>query len=116
MIVEIDNGDDLPLQVLSVKTQQEQRSVVSYLQPGTRYTLLAGNERAGAPRFDLAGFRDSIPRVLPPLQHARPLLRVQGKAKPANKNLLWGAIIVMVSALAFFSFRLIRDMNREPGT
>jgi hypothetical protein len=112
--IEVDNGDNPPLTFSNITTAQLQRSLIAYLDGGTGYYLLAGNPAAAAPRFDLAGFRDSIPAVVPALNYG-PLVDTSSSVTAAtnDKKWLWPAIIVMVAALGWLTFRLIGDVKRS---
>ena len=112
--IEVDNGDNPPLAFSNITTAQLQRSLIAYLDGGTEYYLLAGNPAATAPRFDLAGFRDSIPALVPALSYG-PLVNTSSSVatNTDDRKWLWPAIIIMVAALAWLTFRLIGDVKRS---
>lgn len=56
----IQNGDDQPLHIDSIKTYIDRFYLVAYLEAGTAYTLQYGNEQAAAPEYDLS-FETHIP-------------------------------------------------------
>ncbi|MEI6947157.1 hypothetical protein V9K67_08175 [Paraflavisolibacter sp. H34] len=113
LLLKVDNGDNPPLKVTRVQTGQLQRSLVAYLQPGKTYYLQAGNEKAAAPRYDLAQFADSIPPSLHSLTYGP--LTVNGKDRPeaqrqAEGRWLWPAVLLMVGVLGFLTYRLTGEV------
>jgi hypothetical protein len=115
LLLKIDNGDNPPLKVTGVQAEQLQRALVAYLEGGKKYELLAGNEGAAAPRYDLAHFADSIPASLQTLSYGP--LAVTGAAVQQQKWKegwwLWPAIVLMVGVLGLLTYRLVGEVGRK---
>jgi hypothetical protein len=56
----IENGDNPPLRIASVSTEQIKRQVIAQLEKGMSYSFLLDNLQATAPDYDLEHFRDRI--------------------------------------------------------
>lgn len=116
LLIEIENKDNPPLKVLAVKTEQISKDLVAYLEKGESYMIMAGNEKIEAPQYDLLQFRDSIPSQLASLSYKdiEPgKATVQRKFLPDMSNWLWPAILIVISALGFLTYKLLADMKRS---
>ncbi len=112
--IEIENVDNTPLSFTAVSTEVLQRYMIAYLQKGKDYFLAAGNEKAAAPNFDLAHFRDSIGAALPVINYGVLIAQNNNlKEENSNYNWLWPAIILMMLALAALTFRLLKDVKQK---
>jgi len=59
--VEVINGNDQPLRNAKLSLLAVPRTIVFRPQPNTSYRLVYGNERAGAPQYDLSHFLEAGP-------------------------------------------------------
>lgn len=116
LLIEIENKDNPPLKVQAVRTEQSSKDLVAYLEKGESYMIMAGNERIEAPQYDLLQFRDSIPTQLESLSYKDIELleaTVHKKFLPDMNNWLWPAILIVISALGFLTYKLLADMKRS---
>lgn len=116
LLIEINNKDNPPLTVNSVRTKQISKDLVAYLEKEKTYFIMAGDENLAAPQYDLLQFRDSIPQQLAPISYSH--LQPAGMDVPSNKLLgmsywLWSAMVITIFALGFLTFRLLSDMKRS---
>ncbi len=117
----VENDDNRPLTLDSIKTWQLTRYLKTYLDKGKKYHLVYGDSTAVAPVYDLAYFIDSIPAVLPTL----PILHIESnRVKQAaltkrgvywyeNKRFIWLAIGVIILFLSFMSWKMLREMRKD---
>jgi hypothetical protein len=111
-LVEIDNGDSPPLAVTAAGFAQKQVSLVTYLDAGERYTMLAGLPGARAPQYDLQRFSDSIPTGLPLLHVGSFSSNVAATKKAAGGfDPMWLALLVGLGALGFLTYRLLGEVT-----
>lgn len=113
----IQNADNHPLEISSIRPLQLNRYMVADLSPKQAYTLRFGDPKASAPTYELQYFRDSIPANLPVLLTKAPeQLRGAGEQKDStttSKILIWITIGVVVTGLALMTVRMLNEMNRE---
>lgn len=116
ILLVIDNKDSPPLHVTSVSTRQQRQYLITWLQAGKKYDILAGNEQAAAPQYDLGHFTDSVPYQLPELSFSAfaPINHVAASTlKPVANYWIWIIIIMSILVLSLFTFRLIKDVQRQ---
>lgn len=116
LLIEIENKDNPPLVVTAIRTEQSKRDLVAYLENGESYFIMAGNERIQAPQYDLMQFRDSIPAQLAILSYKdiQPAgVTVRNRILPDTRYWLWPAILIVISALGFLTYKLLADMKRS---
>ena len=113
----IQNDDNLPLKIDTVKTFVDYRVATVYLEKGHRYKLLMDNPAASKPHYDLR-FTDIPSREKIPVAVVGGVLQLKQavKALPPKDNplqLIWLVIAIAAIVLGFFTYRLIRDMNQS---
>jgi hypothetical protein len=116
LLIEIENNDNPPLKVRAIKTEQSKKYLVAYLEKGKSYFIMAGNESVTAPQYDLLQFSDSIPNQLTSVSYhyLQPSgLVVQKKKALDMDNWLWPAIIIVILALGFLTYKLLTEMKRS---
>jgi hypothetical protein len=109
--VAIDNGDDPPLPVQSVRLQMLQR-ILCFEAAGTgRYTLFYGDPALTAARYDYATLftpqKDATEATAGPEQR-NPEYQPRPDQRPLTERypaLLWGALVVVIVLLAGIAFR-----------
>ena len=115
-VIKIYNGDNPPLQIDTVVTEQENTQAVAYLEAGRNYFLFMNDSSVAKPIYDLKQFKDSIGYNIPSL-HILSFEKLH-TAQPAGNTLfskkwIWPAIIFMLAALVFFTLRLTREVNKR---
>ena len=137
--IDIANADNAPLVISEVEGFQTGRSLLAYLQAGFVYRVVAGNEQATAPEYDLKYFTDSVrgtPQELAPgpverldsgdratLADMQPVQAgagegVNGQNAKAGRwdqsgLLLWGSLLVVLLVLIYFSIRMVRAIAQK---
>lgn len=118
-VLEIDNRDNAPLEIKSVKVLQAPVSLVADLKAGEEYTVKAGNIRLAAADYDLIDFKDSLPPVLPKATLLKPVSLVsQSKGINGGKSpwIMWACIAVGAVVLSYFCYSLVKDMKSNQNT
>lgn len=122
LLIDVANQDNAPLAIARVATAQSGIYLLTYLERGYAYRLMAGDARASAPEYDLHYFTDStlLPPVtigLGPLQHAiaKPRRDLSEKRSDQKRGLLllWGVITVILLLLLFVSVKLARAIDKK---
>lgn len=113
----IDNGDNLPLTIDSIKVYQANHYVVSYLEKGQQYRIFTGDTAAKAPEYDLKFFADSIRGVRE--LNTGPVMKNnnyagQTAAKQNNRPyIIWGAIITALLLLSLLTWKMLAEMGKK---
>jgi len=119
-IVTVDNGDDAPITIKSVRLQMLQRNLCFDAVNGVHYTLFYGDATLAAPHYDYASL--FVPQVNashttagPEQENAayqsRPDLRPFTEKHPA---LLWIALIAVIVLLGVIALRSLRSTTQTP--
>ena len=121
LLIQIDNGDNLPLTVASVDAYQSAESLISYLDGKQTYRLLAGDQSVQAPEYDLKFFADSIRDNTPQISHETvgPNTAYQAK-QPAKAGrdytvFIWVAIVIAAGLLLFLTLKMTKEVNKKAG-
>ncbi|MEO6232824.1 MAG: hypothetical protein ABJB11_06370 [Ferruginibacter sp.] len=114
-LVVIDNGDNPPLEISAIHTQQKKVALISYLEKDKKYELKFNDANATFANYDLQTFQDSI-RYLQPLATGE-ITAISTSVNPVSpgkkNNWLWPVIILALVVLSFLSFKLVSDINRK---
>lgn len=109
--IAIDNGDDAPLKVESVRLQMLERDLCFEAEGNARYTLFYGDAALAAPRYDYATLftpQADAARIAAGQEQAnstyqaRPDERAFTEKHPA---LLWAALLLVIALLAAIALR-----------
>jgi hypothetical protein len=117
----VHNDDNLPLTVTSVKTALQYRVLTAYLEKGN-YQLLTGNEKIAAPVYDLAQLNTKLPDSIAILGMRQLMQQKSDMEEPIiapkkdSRIFLWGAIILILLALLYFTVKLTREVNKSKAT
>jgi len=115
MTLEVDDGDNAPLDLLSAAAIVRVPRIVFKAAPGS-LRLLLGNRGAEAPRYDIAGLRSELLAYSALAAHAGALVENEG-AQPGFLSgfemaprgaLVWTAIIVAIVALVGLTLRTLK--------
>jgi len=113
----IQNDDNLPLKVDKVKTFSDHGVATVYLEKGKQYKLILDNPAASAPNYDLSindiSSREKLPAATFSSIIALPRQGLVRTQQSNSKNLIWIVIALAAAVLAFFTYRLITDMNKS---
>ncbi|WP_153796407.1 hypothetical protein [Foetidibacter luteolus] len=116
-VIRIYNGDNPPLTVTRVATQQQHKQVVTYLEATKNYHLLLSDSLAVKPDYDLQQFADSIPADIKTLgfesivDNNPPAAGLPSAS--AWKKWLWPILIAVLAVLAMFTLRLLKDVQKK---
>ena len=119
LLLMIENGDNPPLRLISLYTEQPVRYLVSYLEANEEYKILADNMQATAPIYDHSQFKHSIPKALPSIRYTAPVPAVNALSiKPAEglNQWLWPMIIAGIFVLGFLTFKLVKDIRQNESS
>jgi len=119
VVIDIDNKDNEPLDIASVKLYHTPVNVIANLKSGEKYTILAGNVQLPEPDYDLKSFRNQIPAVLPQATLSKPQpVNAKPKGLNADKSpwIMWACIAVGALILFYFCYNLVRDMKNSEKT
>ncbi|WP_421826310.1 hypothetical protein [Larkinella sp.] len=114
----IENQNNVPLTLGSIKARQVTTEMLAELKPGKSYHLAFGNPAVGAPNYDLVYFKTKIPPNPPVIQAHQPeSVRASSSSSPsfftANPWLIWLAIGLVVVLLSYFSYQMVTDMKNR---
>jgi len=117
LLLEIANGDNLPLKVNDIKVYQANRYIVSYLEKGKLYKLLTGDTIAKKPEYDLKFFTDSIRNIQPlglePIIKNNLYLSRPTSAKRDYSLLIWVAIVFSLLLLSLLTWRMAAEVKKN---
>ncbi len=117
----VNNDDNLPLTVNSVKTALRYRVLTAYLEKG-KCQVFTEYEKIAPPVYDLTRLNARLPDSIPVLEMGtliqdRSIVEEPMIApKKDNRAFLWGAIILVLLALLYFSVKLTREVNKRKVT
>ncbi|WP_157543970.1 DUF3999 family protein [Mucilaginibacter paludis] len=117
--LQIVNGDNPALEVKGIVAYQSEQSLISYLKKGQSYYVLAGNEKATSPQYDLQFFTDSLQRsiksIKPGAVTANPQYQNQSVpvAERTSPWLIWLAIAAVVAVLGLLTFKMMKEVNQR---
>jgi len=118
LLLVVENDDNPPLEINSIKAYQLNRYFTAFLKKGVRYFVRIGNTDQPAPVYDISFFKDNIPATVPTLMAGDVrLLTGHTPEQPftffTTKLFVWGAIILVILILGYMSVGLLRDVR--PG-
>lgn len=120
--LEIINNDDQPLHIKQIRAYQLSDYIVAYLTAGENYALLAGDDKAPAPHYDLKYFADSIKsQALPQITHREVVVNDDfvDQTPAARKDyriFTWLAIIAALAILLFLTLKMAKEVKAKDLT
>ncbi|NDV95725.1 hypothetical protein D0T84_12495 [Dysgonomonas sp. 521] len=120
-VIVIENNNNLPLEIVSVKAYGLNRYLCAYLEKGQNYYLQVGITENGIPKYDIEHFKNEIPIDLPIVKtdnlHSVPY----AVDTPQERELsliekpvfLWSVIILIGLFLTFVCFKTIKEMRKK---
>jgi len=113
--VTIDNGDDPPLDLTSVRLEMAERRLCFDAAAGAAYTLYYGDAALQAPQYDYARLfapeKDAAEATLGP-EEANPEYEARPDARPFTERypwLLWVALVLVVGLLGAVALRTAKE-------
>jgi len=112
----IENNDNEPLKIKSVHAFQLKHFITAFLEHDKQYALKFGNENLGRPVYDLAYFKQHIPKDPPDINTAIVTDITKEKFSIVEsflnkKEWIWVAIVLVISLLGLLSVNMIKDMG-----
>ncbi|MDN5286992.1 MAG: hypothetical protein JWR38_3266 [Mucilaginibacter sp.] len=120
LLLQISNGDNLPLTISRVEAYQADESLISYLNGRQTYQLLTSDPNTQAPEYDLKFFADSIHDDITQISHGavnkNPAYE-GNQVKPTKGHdytlFIWLAIIVALGLLLFLTLKMTKEVNKK---
>lgn len=113
LVVRINNGDDRPLAIDSVKVYTPRYHLIAHLEEGMSYSLTYGDKNAEFPQYDLSfsmHLPDSIARILPAQIEKLPLLEQKAQdswTKYIKTYGLWAVILFIIVQILYMVRKLL---------
>lgn len=118
-VITIDNGDDTPISLHTVRLQMVERDLCFHAAGGTGYTLFYGDSALAAPQYDYAALftpkPDSTKASLGP-ERANPVYQPRPDTRPFTEKhpaLLWIALVLAILLLALIAIRSARHTTPD---
>lgn len=117
--IKIQNQDNLPLSISSVRYYQKPISIIAELNAGEEYVLKTGNPNLSAPDYDIADFKNKAAKALPQIN----IHDIQFKSEIKTKNdqkafwqqswFMWACIILGGLTILYFTASLVKDLKKQ---
>jgi hypothetical protein len=118
--IEIDNGDDAPIQLTQVRLEMLERGFCFAPMAGATYVLMYGDPELPQPRYDysilFAEQPDAVRASLGPEQ-GNPSYEARPDARPFTERhpaLLWIALILVIAVLGAIALRSMKRVQAMP--
>ncbi len=131
LVLRINNDDNQPLIIDTVRAFQVKHYLVAELDKNKRYFIRFGNDSIPAPVYDLAYFKDKIPARPEVIKSGarkdiagKPIVakKIADPEKAAeekrlgetifkDKRVIWGAIGIVILLLGFMTMRMLKEMK-----
>ncbi len=108
----IDNGDNAPIDVRAMTVHSPQVKLTVRMKHEATSFLYYGNERLGAPQYDVVLFKDKIPAPKRNLETGSEEKLQAEPEKPSalieNQMWLWMSMVVVIAVLGYFTLKMMR--------
>ncbi|MEN2400466.1 hypothetical protein GKZ90_0011795 [Flavobacterium sp. MC2016-06] len=119
IFIRIENQDNLPLTISSIKFNQKPISIIADLNANENYILKTGNTNAVQPEYDLSNFKNNIIGALP--QSSIYGIQHKSEVKKDNDNksfwqqswFMWLCIILGGITILYFTASLVKDLKKQ---
>lgn len=118
--IAIENNNNLPLDIVSIKVYGLNRYLCAYLEKGEKYYLEVGMRYKSSPDYDIDHFKNDIPVDLPIVktenlsQINMPVAVTERQPSLIEKPLfLWVVIILIGLFLTFVCYKTIKEMKKK---
>ena len=120
LLLQISNGDNLPLTIKGIEAYQSDESLISYLDGEQTYKLLAGDASVQAPEYDLKFFADSIHDDIPQISHEAVQKNTAYQTRQAKGGhnytlFIWIAIVASLGLLLFLTLKMAKEVSKKSG-
>ena len=117
-LLTINNEDNNPLKIKAVHVFQLKTYLLTYLQDGKNYSLKFGDSSLQAPKYDLTFFADSAGKspseiFVNNFEKNASVTSTSLASTKNNKLFLWISIALVLAALLYFTFKLMREVNKK---
>ena len=117
-LLRIDNEDNGPLKVNTVKAFQLSTYLLTYLPADKQYSLYFGDSETSAPRYDLSFFSDSAgknlsEKIVSSFEKNTNKITDNPPSSKNNKLFLWIIIGVILAILSYFTFKMLGEVNTK---
>lgn len=114
----IDNEDNPPLEIKSIKAFQLKHYLVAHLEAKNKYKLVFGNDKQRtAPNYDIAHFKTKVGADTPYLKTKNiSLVKTEAVSKTEEQEsnyLIWLAVAGVALLLGFVSYKMIIEMEKK---
>jgi hypothetical protein len=122
LVIEIENDDNAPLAITRVASAQSGIYLLTYVEPGHSYRLMAGDPKVGAPKYDLHYFTDStsaapatigVGTIEPGMGEVGGRSGGVQSAGKSGQVFLWSVVTVILLLLLYVSVRLARAIDKK---
>ena len=118
--IAIENNNNLPLDIVSIKVYGLNRYLCAYLEKGEKYYLEVGMRYKSSPDYDIDHFKNDIPVDLPIVktenlsQINMPVAAPDRQPSLVEKPVfLWTVIILVSLFLTFVCYKTIKEMKKK---
>ncbi|HEU5290843.1 MAG TPA: hypothetical protein VFU05_09390 [Cyclobacteriaceae bacterium] len=116
-LITIENDDNPPLEVATIKTYQLNRYLTAWLTKGQSYSVKLGEMELQAPVYDIGFFKDSIPDQ-PQVLSLGPVSIFEKKSEESptyftNRSIIWVAIVIVIIVLGFMTMRMVNETSEK---
>lgn len=114
----IDNEDNPPIEIKSIKGFQLKHYMVTYLESENKYKLVFGNDKQLIrPNYDIAHFKTKVGEDVPFLKTSNITLVKEGAIKEVEEQKsnywIWVAVAIVALLLGFISYKMIMEMEKS---
>ena len=117
--IKIENHDNLPLSISSIKYSQKPISIIADLNANEKYSIKTGNKNGTEPDYDLSDFKNNISETLPQTyiyniqQNSTAKNQIENKSFWQQGWFMWLCIVLGGITILFFTASLIRDLKEK---
>lgn len=117
-IISIDNKNNPPIEIDSVKLYGLKRYACAYLEAGNKYFIQIDNERKSYPDYDIEHFKNDIPNTIPTIK----TINISSVTKPIYQReqlfiekpiVLWSIIIGIGLILTILCLKMLKSMKKR---
>lgn len=117
----IENNDNLPLSIDTIKAYGLNRYLCAYLEAGKPYSIFIERDNNASPDYDIEYFRKDIPDNLPVISTTG-LQQIKSENEVASPRelswiekplFLWGIIIIVGLFLVFICVKMIKEVKNR---